>query len=153
MRPVSRRASSTCCMATARADARAGDAITRNAADTVKRVSLELGGKGANILFPDADAAAVERGLGSCFYNSGQGCNAPSRMFVHRDIYDRVVETAATIAGEVAVRPAFEPGDHLGPVVSARQFDHIQRMIETGLAEGARLVAGGLGRPDGLHRG
>ena len=132
---------------------RAGVAITRNAADTVKRVSLELGGKGANILFPDADAAAVERGLGSCFYNSGQGCNAPSRMFVHRDIYDRVVETAATIAGEVAVRPAFEPGDHLGPVVSARQFEHIQKMIETGIAEGARLVAGGLGRPDGLHRG
>lgn len=132
---------------------RAGIAITRNAAATVKRVSLELGGKGANILFADADDAAVERGLGSCFYNSGQGCNAPSRMFVHRDIYDRVVETAARLAGEIAVRPASEPGEHLGPVVSARQFEHIQTMIATGIAEGARLMAGGLGRPDGLERG
>ncbi|WP_018181392.1 aldehyde dehydrogenase family protein [Kaistia granuli] len=132
---------------------RAGIAITRNAAATVKRVSLELGGKGANILFADADDAAVERGLGSCFYNSGQGCNAPSRMFVHRDIYDRVVETAARLAGDIAVRPASEPGEHLGPVVSARQFEHIQTMIAAGIAEGARLVAGGLGRPDGLERG
>lgn len=132
---------------------RAGIAISRNAASTVKRVSLELGGKGANILFPDADEAAVERGLGSCFYNSGQGCNAPSRMFVHRDIYDRVVETAARIANNVIVRPASETGDHLGPVVSERQFDHIQAKIAAGIAEGARLVAGGLGRPDGLPRG
>lgn len=132
---------------------RAGIAISRNAAATVKRVSLELGGKGANILFADADDAAVERGLGSCFYNSGQGCNAPSRMFVHRDIYDRVVDRAARIAGAVAVRPASEPGDHLGPVVSARQFEHIQTMISAGIAEGARLVAGGLGRPAGLERG
>ncbi|WEK49933.1 MAG: aldehyde dehydrogenase family protein [Candidatus Kaistia colombiensis] len=132
---------------------RAGIAISRNAAGTVKRVSLELGGKGANILFPDADEAAVERGLRSCFYNSGQGCNAPSRMFVHRDIYDRTVDRAARIASQFAVRPASEPGDHLGPVVSERQFDHIQRMIAEGIAEGARLVAGGLGRPDGLQRG
>jgi aldehyde dehydrogenase (NAD+) len=132
---------------------RAGIAVTRAAADSLKRVALELGGKGANLVFADADDMAVERGVRQCFVNSGQNCNAPSRMLVERAIYDRSVETAARVARSIAVGPSNRPGAHIGPVVSARQYERIQGLIETGIAEGARLVAGGLGRPAGLNRG
>lgn len=132
---------------------RAGISITRAAADSLKRVALELGGKGANLVFADADDKAVERGVRQCFVNSGQNCNAPSRMLVERSIYERSVETAATVARSIAVGPSSQPGAHIGPVVSQRQFDRIQGLIETGIAEGARLVAGGPGRPAELNRG
>ncbi|MCA1298442.1 aldehyde dehydrogenase family protein [Stappia indica] len=132
---------------------RAGVAISKTAADTIKRVSLELGGKGANILFDDADEEAVARGLASCFLNSGQGCNAPSRMLVHRGIYEETVAKAAEIARAVQVAPASRPGDHIGPVVSRAQYERIQGLIASGLEQGARLVAGGLGRPEGLEIG
>ena len=132
---------------------RAGTAISKNAADTVKRVSLELGGKGANIIFADADNKAVARGTHHCFNNSGQSCNAPTRMLVERSIYDQAVETATQTAKQTAVDIAAKDGRHIGPVVSKVQFNKIQAMIEKGITEGARLVAGGLGRPEGMNRG
>ncbi|MCF6444823.1 aldehyde dehydrogenase family protein [Nereida sp. MMG025] len=131
---------------------RAGTAITKAAADTLKRVSLELGGKGANIIFADADADAVTRGAGRCFRNSGQSCNAPTRMLVERARYDEAVEQAAAAAEATRVGPASEEGKHIGPVVSELQFNKIQDLIKVGMEE-SRLVAGGLGRPDGLNRG
>ena len=132
---------------------RAGIAISQNAAQTLKKVHLELGGKGANVIFADADEKAVKRGVLSMMNNSGQSCNAPSRMLVQRERYDAAVEEAAAVASAVAVGPASEPGRHIGPVVNASQFDKIQGLIETGLKEGARLVAGGPGRPEGMNRG
>lgn len=132
---------------------RAGIAISKNAAETLKHIHLELGGKGANIIFADADDKAVMRGARHCFNNSGQSCNAPTRMLVERSIYDRAVEIAAETAAKTRVASAHENGSHIGPVVSQAQFDKIQGLIQKGIDEGARLVAGGLGRPDGLNRG
>jgi aldehyde dehydrogenase (NAD+) len=132
---------------------RAGIAISKNAADTVKRVALELGGKGANIVFEDADEQAVVRGVRQCFNNSGQSCNAPTRLLVQRSIYDRAVATAAEVAEQTAVDIAAHEGRHIGPVVNQTQFDKIQDLIGSGIAEGARLVAGGQGRPEGHQVG
>ena len=131
---------------------RAGIAISKAAADTLKRVSLELGGKGANIIFEGARPDAAKSGAVRCFRNSGQSCNAPTRMLVHKSRYDEAVEMAADVAKNTHVGPASEEGKHIGPVVSEAQFDKIQKLIEVGMGE-ARLVAGGLGRPDGLNRG
>jgi aldehyde dehydrogenase (NAD+) len=132
---------------------RAGIAISKNAAETVKRVHLELGGKGANIVFADADEKAVKRGVFEMMKNTGQSCNAPSRMLVERVIYDAAVEEAARVADSVAVGDPHEEGRHIGPVVNAAQWQKIQDMIQKGIDEGARLVAGGTGRPDGFNRG
>ncbi len=132
---------------------RAGKLISKGAAETLKRVSLELGGKGANLVFDDADSEAVERGVRHCMNNSGQSCNAPTRMIVQRGVYDAAVEKAAEVANAIKVGPASEEGDHIGPVVNKVQFDKIQDLIQKGIDEGARLVAGGVGRPDGLNRG
>ena len=132
---------------------RAGIAITKAAADTVKKVALELGGKGANLVFADADPKAVERGARHCFNNSGQSCNAPTRMLVERSFYDQAVEQARKVAEETAVASAHQPGRHIGPVVSKLQWDKIQDMIQQGIDEGARLVAGGPGLPEGVNRG
>ncbi len=133
---------------------RAGTAITKNAADTVKRVSLELGGKGANIIFADAHEKAVKQGVIRCFNNTGQSCNAPTRMLVERSRYEQAVEEAKAAAEATAVDLASQEGRHIGPLVSQLQFDKVQDLIEAGIKEdGARLVAGGLGRPEGLNRG
>jgi aldehyde dehydrogenase (NAD+) len=132
---------------------RAGKLISKAAAETLKRVSLELGGKGANLVFADADKDAVQRGVEHCMNNSGQSCNAPTRMIVQREVYDQAVETAAKVASSIKVGPASEAGDHIGPVVNEVQFNKIQDLIQKGIDEGARLVAGGVGRPDGLNRG
>ncbi len=132
---------------------RAGILISQNAAHTIKRVALELGGKGANVIFSDADKHAVKRGVLHCMNNTGQSCNAPTRMLVQREIYDSAVEIAAETANNVDVATADKSGGHMGPVVSEVQFNKIQEMIEVGIKEGARLVAGGLGRPEGLNRG
>ncbi len=131
---------------------RAGILISKAAADTLKRVSLELGGKGANIIFADACEKAVKQGAQRCFRNTGQSCNAPTRMLVEKSRYDDAVREAAEVANTTRVAPAKEEGRHIGPVVSETQFDKIQRLIEIGMSE-ARLVAGGLGRPEGLNRG
>ncbi len=132
---------------------RAGTAISKNAADTLKKVHLELGGKGANLIFADADEKAVKRGVLHMMNNTGQSCNAPSRMMVQAEIYDQAVETAAEVANSVTVGNAHEEGRHIGPVVNEVQFNKIQGLIQQGIDEGARLVAGGTGRPDGLNRG
>jgi aldehyde dehydrogenase (NAD+) len=132
---------------------RAGTAIQKNAADTVKRVSLELGGKGANIVFADADENAVARGVMHCMNNTGQSCNAPTRMLVQREIYDAAVATAAATAAKITVGHSEDAGRHIGPVVSEAQWNKIQGLIEVGINEGARLIAGGPGRPEDLNRG
>lgn len=131
---------------------RAGRLITKSGAETIKRVTLELGGKGANIVFADADERAVKRGVRSCFNNTGQSCNAPTRMLVERGRYDQAVEEAVAVAESTQVRESSEEGRHMGPVVSEAQFNKIQDLIQIGMDE-ARLVAGGLGRPEGLNRG
>jgi aldehyde dehydrogenase (NAD+) len=132
---------------------RAGQAVSVAAASNLKRVHLELGGKGANLIFADADDAAVERGVRYMMMNTGQSCIAPSRMIVEASVYDAAVEKAAEVCNTVAVGPAGEAGAHIGPVVNKAQFDKIQDLIQSGIDEGARLVAGGPGRPEDMNRG
>ena len=133
---------------------RAGIAVTQASAETVKRVALELGGKGANIVFADADVAkAVKRGAIHCFNNTGQSCNAPTRMLVERSVYDEAVEVARDTAESTSVGLPSEDGNHIGPLVSELQFNKVQDLIQAGIDEGARLVAGGTGRPEGFNRG
>ena len=132
---------------------RAGRAISKSAAETLKRVHLELGGKGANIIFADADEKAVKRGTIHCFNNTGQSCNAPTRMLVEREAYDAAVESAREAAEMVQVGMSAESGRHIGPLVSQVQYERVQELIQKGIDEGARLVAGGTGRPDGVNRG
>jgi aldehyde dehydrogenase (NAD+) len=133
---------------------RAGILISKAAADTVKTVSLELGGKSPNLVFADTDIdAAVERGASFCFANTGQSCNAATRMLVERPAYERAVEVAKATAEATVVDLPDKTGGHIGPLVSQVQFDKVQRLIQAGIDEGARLVAGGTGRPDGLNRG
>ena len=132
---------------------RAGALISQNAAKDFKRVSLELGGKGANIIFKDADAEAIERGALRCFRNSGQSCNAPTRMLVEKPIYDEAVERLRKYASEFKVDDPNKEGEHIGPVISETQFNKIQGLIQKGIDEGAKLVAGGPGKPDGLNDG
>lgn len=133
---------------------RAGVEIARLAAPTVKRVHQELGGKSANILLDDvALEAAVTQGVNACFNNSGQSCNAPTRMLVPEALHDQVVVIAARAAQAHRPGPPDAADTTLGPVISERQYLAIQRMIGIGLEQGAQLVAGGLGRPEGLERG
>lgn len=133
---------------------RAGKSVTKAGADNVKRVALELGGKGANIIFADTNVPeAVKRGVSQCFNNSGQSCNAPTRMLVEKIIYDQAVDIARETAESTLVGMPDEEGNHIGPLVSKVQFDRVQALIEIGIAEGARLVAGGLGRPEGFNTG
>ena len=133
---------------------RAGVQIAKSAAETVKRVSQELGGKSANIVFADCDLeAAVERGVLHCFENAGQSCNAPTRMLVERSVYDEAVSIAVRVAKAVKQGDPMDKGPHFGPVVTKAHFDKIQRLIQAGIDEGAQLVAGGTGRSDGFDRG
>lgn len=130
---------------------RAGIAIAKAAADNVKRVAQELGGKSANILLDDVDfEVAVKKGALSCFSNTGQACSAPTRMLVPRARLDEVCRYAAEAAASVRVGdPCLEETD-MGPLVSLLQLERVSAMIEIGIKEGARVVAGGLGRPEGL---
>jgi aldehyde dehydrogenase (NAD+) len=133
---------------------RAGTDVARRAADTVKRVHQELGGKSPNILLADADfARAVKWSVRACFQNSGQSCNAPTRMLVPRDRLAEVERAAKAAADATVVGDPASEKTHLGPVVSKAQWDKIQRLVEAGIAEGARLVAGGPGKPEGLAKG
>jgi aldehyde dehydrogenase (NAD+) len=133
---------------------RAGIAVAKAAADTVKRVTQELGGKSANIILDDADLKkAVVQGVRNCFSNTGQSCNAPSRMFVPKAKQDEAIAFAKSAAESVHVGDPFAEGTTMGPVVSEVQFDKIQRLIQKGIEEGATLVTGGPGRPEGLNRG
>ncbi|REE23765.1 aldehyde dehydrogenase (NAD+) [Paraburkholderia sp. BL27I4N3] len=133
---------------------RAGVEIAKLAAPTVKRVHQELGGKSANILLDDVDfEAAVTAGVNSCFNNSGQSCNAPTRMLVPAARHDEAVEIARRAAQAQRVGPADHERTTMGPVVSSVQFERVERLIAAGIDEGAQVVAGGLGRPPGLERG
>ena len=132
---------------------RAGKLISKNSADTIKRVCLELGGKGGNIVFADSDPDAVKRGIKHVMGNSGQSCNHPTRMLVEKSIYDRAVKEAIEEAENTKVDISSKKGGHIGPVVSKIQYDKIQNLIQSGIDEGANLVAGGLNRPAGLNRG
>jgi len=132
---------------------RAGKLIAKNAADTTKRVCLELGGKGGNIVFADSYSNAVRDGIRNVMSNSGQSCDAPTRMLVEKSIYERAVKEAADEANKIKVDISSKKGDHIGPVVSKTQFDKIQGLIQSGIDEGATLVAGGPNRPKGLDKG
>ena len=133
---------------------RAGIQVAKAAADTVKRVAQELGGKSANIILDDADfKRAVEDGVQTCFRNSGQSCNAPTRMLVPRARQAEAIAIAKAAAERVTVGDPGQKGITLGPVANRTQFEKIQRLIETGIKEGADLVTGGSGRPQGLQRG
>jgi aldehyde dehydrogenase (NAD+) len=133
---------------------RAGVLVARAAADTVKRVSQELGGKSANIILPDADlAAAVEVGIAAVMVNSGQSCVAPSRMLVPTQLYEEATMIAKAVAERSIVGDPKAPGITMGPVASRAQFEKIQILLQQGIEEGARLVTGGPGRPPGIERG
>ena len=133
---------------------RAGILVAKAAADTVKRVCQELGGKSANILLDDVDLEdAVRKGIDACFINSGQSCDAATRMLVPRRLHDGAVKIAAEAAANQITGNPFAEDTILGPLVSQAQFDKVQRLIKAGIDEGATLAAGGLGRPEGLNRG
>lgn len=133
---------------------RGGTAVTRDAAETVKRVTLELGGKSPNIIFADTDvAAAVKRGVRHCFSNTGQSCNAPTRMLVEKSVYDQALEVAKSVADSTTVGNPAEEGRHLGPLVSQLQYDRVQALINIAIDEDATLLAGGPGKPEGFETG
>ena len=132
----------------------AGVMVAKAAADTVKRVAQELGGKSPNIILEDADLEiAVRKGVESCMSNTGQSCDAPTRMLVPRALHGRILEIAAEAAEEQVVGDPRDERTTMGPLISERQYSKVQRLIETGIAEGAMLVAGGVGKPKGLQRG
>ena len=131
-----------------------GGVVGAAAAPSIKRVSLELGGKSANLVFGDVNVEKVVRsGVFGVMHNSGQSCNAPTRMLVAQEIYDEAVEVAARAAGSIAVGDPTDAATFMGPVAGRKQFDTVRGYIQVGVDEGARLVAGGLERPDGLDKG
>ena len=131
-----------------------GGVVGAAAAPSIKRVSLELGGKSANVVFDDVDVErVVAQGVHGCMVNSGQTCNAPTRMLVARAIYDDAVQVAARVAGDLVVGDPRDAATAMGPVAGRKQFETVLGYIRAGIDEGARLVAGGLERPDGLDRG
>ncbi|WP_120632701.1 aldehyde dehydrogenase family protein [Ruegeria sp. EL01] len=135
---------------------RAGILVSKDAADTVKRVALELGGKSPNLIFADNGEdleARVTASVANCFHNTGQSCNAPTRMLVERRCYETVLEIASRAAADQKIGDPADPGDHIGPLFDQLQYDRVQAMIQVGLDEGARLLAGGLGKPDGFEHG
>ncbi len=132
---------------------RAGKLISRNASNTIKRVCLELGGKGGNIVFADSYPNAVRDGIKNVMSNSGQSCDAPTRMLVEKSIYERAVKEAVDEANKIKVDLASKKGDHIGPVVSKIQYDKIRNIIQSGVDEGATLAAGGPELPDNLNEG
>ena len=133
---------------------RAGTAVTRDAAETVKRVTLELGGKSPNLVFADCDLEErVSASVAECMYNTGQSCDAPTRLLAQRSCYEAVLEIAKRVAEATEVGDPAQEGAHIGPLFDRIQFDRVQAMIKVGLEEGARLLAGGLGRPEGIDAG
>ena len=133
---------------------RAGILVAKNAADTVKRVHQELGGKSPNIILPGTPLdLALPGGAGGVLLNSGQSCVAPTRLLVHRSQYEEAIEKLAAIFGGKAVDDPAKEGDHIGPVVNKAQYDKIQGLIEKGIEEGAKVAVGGPGRPEGKDKG
>lgn len=133
---------------------RAGTAVTRDASETVKRVTLELGGKSPNLVFADCDLEEkVAASVQECMFNTGQSCDAPTRLLVESTCYDEVLEIAKRSAEATAVGDPAQEGDHIGPLFDRIQFDRVQKMIKVGIDEGARLLTGGLGKPAGHETG
>ena len=133
---------------------RAGILVSKDAADTVKRVTLELGGKSPNLIFADADLPArVAESVAACFDNTGQSCDAPTRMLVERSCYDQVLELAERAGNAQAVGDPTLEGDHMGPLFDRIQYDRVQALILVGVEEGARVLVGGTGKPDGFEQG
>ncbi len=132
---------------------RAGKLIQKNAADTIKKVCLELGGKGGNIVFADSYPNAVRDGVRHIMSNSGQSCDAPTRMLVEKSIYERAVKEAVDEANRIKVDLASKKGNHIGPLVSKIQYDKVINLINSGIKEGATLAAGGPELPDKLNKG
>jgi aldehyde dehydrogenase (NAD+) len=133
---------------------RAGIAVTRDAAETVKRVTLELGGKSPNLVFADCDLEArVAASVRECMFNTGQSCDAPTRLLIERSCYGEALRIAKQTADSITVGDPTQEGDHIGPLFDKIQYDRVQAMIKMGLAEGATLLAGGPGRPEGLAKG
>ena len=133
---------------------KAGKAVAAAAAETVKRVALELGGKSANIVLDDADfATVIPKGLFACYLNSGQTCTAHTRMLVPNSRYDEAVQIAVAAAEQTQVGDPAEEGMHLGPLISQAQWDRVQDYIQKGIDEGAVVAAGGLGKPEGRETG
>ena len=133
---------------------RAGTAVTREAADSVKRVTLELGGKSPNLVFADCDLEErVTQSVAECMFNTGQSCDAPTRLLVERACYDEAVDIAQRAAEATAVGDPEAEGEHIGPLFDQIQFDRVQNMIQVGIDEGATLLVGGLGRPEGFDAG
>jgi aldehyde dehydrogenase (NAD+) len=133
---------------------RAGVAVARAAASSVKRVTQELGGKSAFIILDDANLEnAVKEGVQACFRNTGQSCNAPTRMLVSRSNMAQAIVAAKRAADAITVGDPLAQGTAMGPLASKAQFEKVQRLIEQGIEEGATLIAGGLGHPDGMVEG
>ena len=133
---------------------RAGISVARESADTVKRVTLELGGKSPNLVFADADIdTAVPAAVAECMANSGQSCDAPTRLLVERSCYDQVLEIARAAGESIIVGDPQQEGGHIGPLFDKIQYDRVQVMIRVGIEEGARLLTGGPGKPEGFDRG
>lgn len=133
---------------------RAGKAVTKDSAETIKRVTLELGGKSPNLVFADCDLEERVRGsVRDCMLNTGQSCDAPTRLLVERSCYDEVLEIARQAAADTAVGDPAQEGEHLGPLFDEIQYDRVQTMIKVGIDEGARLLAGGPGKPEGFQAG
>jgi len=133
---------------------RAGTAVTRDAAETIKRVTLELGGKSPNLVFSDCDLEErVAASVDECMFNTGQSCDAPTRLLVERSCYDEVLKIAKHAAEATAVGDPAQTGDHIGPLFDRIQYERVQAMIQKGLDEGATLLAGGLGKPEGFEIG
>ncbi len=136
------------------ASTKVGAAAAVEAAGSIKRVSQELGGKSAYIVFEDVNVSkVVAAGVRACMRNSGQSCNAPTRMLVAQAVYEEAVAIAAQTAGELIVGDPRDPDTFMGPVAGKKQYETVIGYIESGLAEGAQLVAGGVERPSGLERG
>ena len=133
---------------------RAGTAVARDAAETIKRVTLELGGKSPNLVFADCNLEErVTASVDECMYNTGQSCDAPTRLLVEQSCYDEVLKIAKLAAEATAVGDPAQEGNHIGPLFDRIQYDRVQTMIQKGLDEGATLLAGGLGKPDGFEAG
>ncbi len=132
---------------------RAGRLILKNSSETIKRVCLELGGKGGNIVFADAPESGVRDSIRNVMSNSGQSCDAPTRMLVERSVYEKVIENAIDEASKISVDLPDKEGDHIGPVVSKVQYDKIINLINLGIQEGANLAIGGPEKPPGLEKG
>ena len=133
---------------------RGGISVTREAAPTVKKVTLELGGKSPNLVFSDCDLKEkVDASVKECMLNTGQSCDAPTRLLVENNCYDEVINIAKESAENIVVGDPKEEGDHMGPLFDKIQYDRVQKMIQVGIDEGAKLITGGIGRPEGFEKG